>query len=203
MTNSIRDSKRRVARHLALNLKTRHELLKDGIALMDYVELVTPPELHKRDRVVHDFAYPRDNDHITEHGGRTVLPTQQERRAECLWAHDSAAAPNLLNLSPKPHQESSHLSLSKGKRCSLSLVDIVVPTLQEGHELLPIAGRWKFFPLPEFRNWRVDLGTQVQGWQLRLVSLSSEEESILLNVPSCFDVNGYQNPGEAFGADSV
>jgi hypothetical protein len=42
----------------------------------------------------------------------------------------------------------------------MSLADIVVPTLQEGHELLPMAGDWKFFPLPEFRSTKVDLGSQ-------------------------------------------
>ena len=70
--------------------------------------------------------------------------------------------------------------------------------------MLPIAGRWKFFPSPKFRDRRVDLGTQVQGWQLRLARLvSSKEESILLNVPARFIVNGCQNPGEAFAGDSI
>ena len=35
-----------------------------------------------------------------------------------------------------------------------SLHEIVMPTLEEGHNLLPVSGGWKFFPSPEFRQTR-------------------------------------------------
>ena len=69
------------------------------------------------------------------------------------------------------------------KRHVRSLHEIVVPTLQEGHDLLPVSGGWKFFPLPEFRNKKVDLGTHARGWQLKLVPISFEADPILLDVP--------------------
>ena len=122
VARTIRDRKTKVAQHLALNLKTRAKLLKDGIALMDYVELVTPV-LNKREFVVHNFAYPPDSHHSKERG-RTLRPTKQEQKAGSLWAHDSVAASNLLNLSPKPRQ-SSDVSMSKTKSYLLPLVDIV------------------------------------------------------------------------------
>jgi hypothetical protein len=85
------------------------------------------------------------------------------------------------------------------KRYILPLIDIVLPTLQEGHKILLIAAGWKFFPLHELRGRKIDLETQVQGWQLRLGPLSSE----VLNIRAHFVVNGCQNPGDAFAADSV
>lgn len=301
--HSLRDRTDLVAQHLALKLKTRDELLRDGIPLMDYVERVTP-SWHEHEVVVFGLTYPRgshsnNQDHALQ--AKIHRPTKKQRTSTGQHSRDIAAASYLLNLSSKSHQSSrrsgavdymsrngevptritemnssallgraeevfanaevamrmtvqekdvrtqhetygaqgiaghnigarptiegipntvgsrkeaiARRPLQKSTRLGsstqvqpryfMSLADIVVPTLQNGSELLPIPGNWKFFPSPEFRSKKVDLGTQAKGWSLRLVPQASEEESILLPVPARLIVNGCQKQGQASAADSV
>lgn len=273
--HSFRDRKAQVAHHIAMNLKTRDQLLEEGIELIDYVELVTPPS-STRELVVNHFAYPPG---YIEKPGRKLQAKTNRPSIKHLTAIDAAS--NVLNLSSKPlrlvhgaisktgelsmrvssgaaeevltkkavatrmteHQDdfatqhgnnrtqvqaAHNFSMQPttegiptlaqtlpsttrmgtpekqiGKRYFISLADIVVPTLQEGHEMLPIAGGWTFFPLPEFRSKKVDLGTHAKGWQLQLAPVSTEEESILLNVPARFILNGCHNPLKSFAANKI
>lgn len=83
------------------------------------------------------------------------------------------------------------------RRYIRSLNEIVVPTLQNGHDALPVAGGWKFFPLPEFRNKKVDLGTHANGWKLQLAPISFKADSIMLDVPTYFVKKGSKKPSLA------
>lgn len=83
------------------------------------------------------------------------------------------------------------------RRYIRSLNEIVVPTLQNGHDALPVAGGWKFFPLPEFRNKKVDLGTHANGWKLQLAPISFKADSIMLDVPTYFVKKGSKRPSLA------
>lgn len=103
-------------------------------------------------------------------------------------AEDTAAAVLVNGFSENGIVVHVNKSISKTgmqpKRYVRFLQDIVVPTLQEGHDALPVAGGWKFFPLPEFRNKKLDLGTQAKGWQLQLVPIAFQADSIMLDVPT-------------------
>lgn len=269
--HSLRDRTELVAQHLALKLKTRDELLQDGIPLMDYVELVTP-SWHEHEITVYGLAHPRGsrcNNHVRKRHETTKKLAKQRMRT-VHPSRDVVAASYLLNLSSNAHQlsrrdgaidrmsktgeASMRINVSKSSTLSgrteevlanaavatretvhpndvstrqstygaqgkaankicthatienisnfarsqketiarttldssnqgntrylISLPDIVIPTLQKGHEFLPVSGDWKFYPLPEFRKMKVDLGTQAKGWQLHLAPHPSEGESI-------------------------
>jgi hypothetical protein len=136
----------------------------------------------------------------TKHGTYGI----QGKAANNICAHPTIE--NISNFARSQHEAIARTTLESSRqgntRYLISLPDIVIPTLQKGHELLPVSGDWKFFPLPEFRKMKVDLGTQAKGWQLHLAPLPSQGESIRLNVPARFIVNGCQNPGQA-GVDSI
>ncbi|KAI2498345.1 hypothetical protein MHU86_16156 [Fragilaria crotonensis] len=252
--HSLRDRSGLVQKHLDLNLKTRSQLKREGIAIMDYVEMVTP--VGQRREVITEWAYARTREGMgPSRQAQGRRDTKDRTSAMTCPNHDAIGASCLLQLSSgrpevsgakraaevmdsedslaedasrnckKPRfsteteqaaektaasvlvngffqngsecegnesLEITHPPANKepSKRYVRFLHDIVVPTLQEGHDALPVAGGWKFFPLPQYRNKKVDLGTQPAGWQLRLVPMSFQADSIMLEVPTAFVRNG-------------
>ena len=87
-------------------------------------------------------------------------------------------------------QRDQELPSMKRTRYVTAINNIVVPAMQNG--ILPLKGYWKFFPLPELGN-KVDLGGTPSGWKLRLEPISFEAESIILEVPSLEQSEGYQS----------
>jgi hypothetical protein len=239
-----------VQKHLDLNLKTRIQLKREGIAIMDYVEMVTP--VGQKREVITEWAYARTGVHGTgpsrlaqgcrDTKDRTpvvICPNHDAIGASCLLELSSgrsdisgvkrpelmddadSSTEDTLKKSKKPRfstefeqaaenaaasvlvngfyqngaafngHESTDVTVppaneEPSKRYVRFLHDIVIPTLQVGHDALPVAGGWKFYPSPEFRNRKVDLGSEPNGWQLMLVPMSFQAESILIEVPSAF-----------------
>jgi hypothetical protein len=87
-------------------------------------------------------------------------------------------------------QRDQELPSMKRTRYVTAINNIVVPAMQNG--ILPLKGYWKFFPLPELGN-KVDLGGTPSGWKLRLEPISFEAESIILEVPSLEQSEGYHS----------
>ena len=109
--HSLRDRSGLVQKHLDLNLKTRNQLKREGIAIMDYVEMVTP--VGKRREVITEWAYARSRDGISpsrQAQGRRDI--KDHTPVMICQNHDAIGASCLLELS------SGRSELSGAKRAA-------------------------------------------------------------------------------------
>lgn len=77
----------------------------------------------------------------------------------------------------QPRRKSRNQAKPNIKR---NINEIVVPAMKHGD--LPYGGYWKFFPLPEVQEAKVDLGQSAKGWILKLEPISFNAEPITLDV---------------------
>jgi hypothetical protein len=202
--HALRDRSPNVDLHIKRNLKTRAQLVEEGLDIVQYAESVTGGVDHDQWR--------------TERYYKTETPVSGSRQ---LWVRprgykpeskpeEEVAASSLLQMlltsaakkPPKKKKGGAAPPVKKEKRTKFrekydgavvgtknpgaryirSINEIVVPTLQRASAELPSGGNWKFFPLPGLKN-EIDLGTTLKGWTLKLEPMGFEGEAISLDVP--------------------
>jgi len=187
------------------NLKTREQLTKENTSVVKYAESMAGGNERKgeMDYWVRPRGYKEENMKCGVVGDMAAMKGSQIRNNKTVAAAAAAAIAidnnnkknsntnnNITNLTNSCININKQLQTKKlqrtikhtmlPKRHFKSLDSIVISSMQQG--MLPIGGNWKFFPLPELQN-KVNLGTDLNGWQLKLEPISMAGDPIILDVP--------------------
>jgi len=179
-------------------LKKREQLMAENIHLVDYAEQMTQiseaaaPLAASKDSAFwvrpRGFNIPQEKKQQNDKLQKSTIVGTPATNADYPILASNALNNNNTSINntnkKKKIAVKAKAPTAKSKRAKgnniKSLDAIVIASMQQG--VLPIGGNWKFFPLPELQN-KVNLGSESNGWQLRLEPISVPGEPVILDVP--------------------